>query len=92
MMTVRAWRFKRNMTQRELADRVGVDSSIISRIENNKFIPDEYLRQRIAEALGVSISDIAFPEAIIARGVIDAPKNRRVRKKRAMRLRDDEEE
>ena len=41
-----------NLTQAELAERVGATQSVISRIEAGKRYPSPFLAQRIASVLG----------------------------------------
>lgn len=45
-----------NMTTQELADKVNVSQSYISRFENNKAIPDIEMLSRILHALGTDLS------------------------------------
>ena len=48
-------RKKMNMTQNELASKLGTDAAYISRIENDAIIPSAGAFFRIAEALGYSV-------------------------------------
>ena len=55
---IRRLRFDRGeMTQAELATKVGVTRQTINAIEQNKYSPSLETAFRIAEALGVSIGD-----------------------------------
>ena len=77
--TIRALRVERGWTLRDLSARSGIDASLLSRMENLRFIPSEEHKRCIAEAFGLDVEDIAFPEVTIARGVIDTDV-KRVRK------------
>jgi transcriptional regulator with XRE-family HTH domain len=55
---IKAMRALRGMRQQDLANAMGVHQSLISHIETGYWSPsDEYLA-RIAQAMGVSITDI----------------------------------
>jgi putative transcriptional regulator len=57
--TIRKLRFERNeMTQQELAERVGVTRQTINAIELGKYSPSLEVAFRIAVALGVRIEDV----------------------------------
>jgi len=49
---------EKNMTQRQLAEKVGIHESEISLIVNRGMEPDESKKKKIARALGVKIKDI----------------------------------
>lgn len=49
-------RQSKNLTTQQLADRVNVSQSYISRFENNRAIPDVDMLQRILHALGSDLS------------------------------------
>jgi putative transcriptional regulator len=56
---IRRLRFEHNeMTQKELADRVGVTRQTIVAIENAKYAPSLELAFRIARVFGRSIEDV----------------------------------
>ncbi len=55
----------KNMTQAELARRVGVKREYINRIINRKIVPTIPLGIRIAKALGKKVEDVFFDEIII---------------------------
>lgn len=65
-------RHEKNMTQRELANRVGVTDRAVSKWETGKSFPDVSLLKPLAEVLGVSIGEIldgelrTSPDAISA--------------------------
>lgn len=50
-------RNQRNLTQQQVSDRSGIAPSYLSRIENRRFEPGPKTLKRIADALGVPISD-----------------------------------
>jgi len=57
--TIRKWRFERNeMTQQDLAERVGVTRQTINAIELGKYSPSLEVAFRIAVALGVRLEDV----------------------------------
>ncbi len=51
-------RKKRGLSQKQLAEAVGVSRGLISRVENGWERPYESLRQRIAEALDVDEKEL----------------------------------
>ena len=55
---LRVWREHRNLTQVELAAKVGTTGATISRLESGDMIGDRKRWRPIAEALGVSIDDL----------------------------------
>ncbi|HEY9182095.1 MAG TPA: helix-turn-helix transcriptional regulator [Gammaproteobacteria bacterium] len=57
--TIRKLRFERNeMTQQDLAERVGVTRQTINAIELGKYSPSLEVAFRIAAALGVRIEEV----------------------------------
>jgi putative transcriptional regulator len=61
---IRRLRFDQNeMTQEELADRVGCTRQTIIALEQNKYIPSIDLAFRIARAFGVSLEEVFQYEA-----------------------------
>ena len=56
---------KRNMTQAELAQKIGVSSKTISKWETAKGLPDITLLQPLAQALGISLIELMNGEHII---------------------------
>ena len=62
--TIRALREKRNLTQAELADRIGVSSKTISKWETAKGLPDISLLQPLAQVLGISVIELMNGEHI----------------------------
>jgi putative transcriptional regulator len=59
--SIRRLRFERNeMTQQNLAERVGVTRQTINAIEAGKYSPSLEVAFRIAVALGVRLEDVFF--------------------------------
>lgn len=56
--TVKQLREKRNMTQSQIAEQLGVSSKTISKWETAKGLPDITLLQPLAKALGVSVIEL----------------------------------
>ena len=57
--TIRRLRFDAGeMTQQELADRIGMTRQTIAAIEQNKYSPSLEAAFRIAEVFGVAIGDV----------------------------------
>ena len=56
---IRALRLDAGMTQEELAQRIGLKKQNISRYENSRVEPNIRTAKRIAEALGVSLEEMA---------------------------------
>ena len=67
--TVKQLREKRNMTQAELADKIGVSSKTISKWETAKGLPDISLLQPLSQALGISVIELMNGEHIINKNV-----------------------
>jgi putative transcriptional regulator len=55
---LRDFRAKRNLTQAELAEQVGVSRKTINTVENGVFTPSTTLALKLARALGVSVERI----------------------------------
>ena len=62
--TIRQLREKRNLTQAELGERIGVSSKTISKWETAKGLPDISLLQPLAQALGISVIELMNGEHI----------------------------
>jgi len=56
--TIRRLREKKNQTQQQLAEVIGVSDKAVSRWETGKGYPDITLLETLAEALGVSVSEL----------------------------------
>lgn len=67
--TIKQLREGRNMTQAELAERIGVSSKAVSKWETAKGLPDISLLQPLAQALGISVIELMNGEHIINRNV-----------------------
>ena len=67
--TIKQLREKRNLTQAELAERIGVSSKTISKWETAKGLPDISLLQPLAQALGISVIELMNGEHITNRNV-----------------------
>ena len=61
---IRALRLDAGMTQEELAQRIGLKKQNISRYENSRVEPNIRTAKRIAEALGVSLEEMAVGVAV----------------------------
>jgi transcriptional regulator with XRE-family HTH domain len=55
---IKEWRTKRDMSQRDLAERSGVSREYIARIELGQHDPTLSTLEKLAEALGVSVSKL----------------------------------
>lgn len=55
---IKVQRAIKNITQEELAARVGVTRKTINTIENGKFIPSTLLALKIARYFGVSVEEV----------------------------------
>ena len=67
--TIRQLREVRNMTQAELADRIGVSSKTVSKWETAKGLPDISLLQPLAQALGISVIELMNGQHITNRNI-----------------------
>ena len=66
---IKLLREKQNMTQAELAEKIGVSSKTISKWETAKGLPDITLLQPLAQALGVSVIELMNGEHITNQNV-----------------------
>ena len=57
-------RKKKDMTQEQLAEKLGVTSKTISRWENGNYMPDISLLKPISEELGVTLNDLLSGEKV----------------------------
>lgn len=62
--TIKELREKRNRTQAELAEQIGVSSKTVSKWETGKGLPDITMLQPLAQALGISIIELMNGEHI----------------------------
>lgn len=67
--TVKQLREGKNMTQAELAERIGVSSKTVSKWETGKGLPDITLLQPLAQALGISVIELMNGEHITNKNV-----------------------
>lgn len=56
--TIKVERARRNITQEELADKVGVSRQTIIAVESGKFVPSTVLSLKIARYFKMSVHDI----------------------------------
>lgn len=61
---IKAFRERKNMTQSELADRLGVSNKAVSKWETGRGYPDISLLGPLSEALGVSLGELFAGEKI----------------------------
>ncbi len=57
--TIKVERAKKNWTQEDLADRIGVSRQSINSIETGKFVPSTVLALKMARAFGTPV-DVIF--------------------------------
>ena len=67
--TIKQLRENRNMTQSELAEKIGVSSKTISKWETAKGLPDISLLQPLSGALGISVIELMNGEHITNRNI-----------------------
>jgi len=67
--TIRQLREKRNMTQAELAEKIGVSSKTVSKWETAKGLPDISLLQPLSQALGISVIELMNGEHITNKNI-----------------------
>ena len=67
--TIKNLRETRNLTQAELAEKIGVSSKTVSKWETAKGLPDITLLQPLAQALGISVIELMNGEHIINRNI-----------------------
>lgn len=65
--TIRTLREKRNLTQAQLADAIGVSDKAVSKWETGRGLPDISLVEPLAAALGVSVIELLSGEPIVNR-------------------------
>ena len=66
---VKRLREEKNMTQAELAQKIGVSSKTVSKWETGKGLPDISLLQPLAQALGISVIELMNGEPIVNRNL-----------------------
>ena len=67
--TIKQLREARNLTQAELAEKLGVSSKTVSKWETAKGLPDISLLQPLAQALGISVIELMNGQPITNRNV-----------------------
>lgn len=67
--TVKQLRENRQLTQAELAEKIGVSSKTISKWETAKGLPDISLLQPLAQALGISVIELMNGEQIANKNI-----------------------
>ena len=67
--TIKALREERNMTQAELAEKIGVSSKTVSKWETAKGLPDITLLQPLAQSLGISVIELLNGQQITNQNV-----------------------
>ena len=67
--TIKALREQNQLTQTELAERIGVSSKTISKWETAKGLPDISLIQPLARALGISVIELMNGQQILNKNV-----------------------
>ena len=65
--TIKALREKNKMTQRALAERIGVSDKTVSKWETGRGLPDLSLLEPLGAALGVSVAELLSGEQITNR-------------------------
>lgn len=58
---IQAVRKEAHMTQQELADKLGIQRTLLSFYENGRALPDYCTVQQIAEILGCTVGDLYRP-------------------------------
>ena len=66
---IKQLREQRNLTQAELADKLGVSSKAISKWETGKGLPDISLLKPLAQALGISVIELMNGKQIANRNI-----------------------
>ena len=56
--TIKVERAKRNLTQEELAEQIGVTRKTINTIENGKFIPSTVLAIKLARYFNIQVEEL----------------------------------
>ena len=67
--TIKTLRENRDLTQAELAEKIGVSSKTVSKWETGKGLPDISLLQPLAQALGISVIELMNGQQITNRNI-----------------------
>jgi len=60
--SIKVQRAIHDMTQADLADKIGVSRQSINAIEKNKYVPSTVLALKIAKLFNIAVEDIFFLE------------------------------
>lgn len=66
---IRRLRENKNMTQTELAEKIGVSSKAVSKWETSKGLPDISLIEPLCTALGVSVMELMSGDTVVNKNV-----------------------
>lgn len=55
---IKVYRAKHDLTQAELADRVGVTRKTINTVETGRFVPSTILALKLARAFGITVEEL----------------------------------
>jgi len=61
---IKFFREHMGLTQLQLAEKANISSKAVGRYENGNRVPSVEIAQRIAEALGISVNELLYPDAI----------------------------
>ena len=67
--TIKGLREKQNMTQTQLAEKIGVSGKTVSKWETAKGLPDITLMEPLAKALGVSVLELMSGDTVINKNI-----------------------
>ena len=67
--TIKALRERKELTQMELAEQIGVSDKTVSKWETGKGLPDISLLQSLSQALGISVIELMNGEPIMNQNV-----------------------
>ncbi|UCE22283.1 MAG: helix-turn-helix transcriptional regulator [Candidatus Aminicenantes bacterium] len=56
--TLKVQRAKKDLTQEQLAQKVGVTRKTINTVENGKYVPSTYLALKLAKVLDVPVEEL----------------------------------
>lgn len=55
---IKVERARKDMTQQDLAERIGVSRQTINSIESNRYVPSTVLALKISELFGISVNEL----------------------------------
>ena len=73
---IRELRKQRNLTQRELADRIGINFTYLSRVENDRLDADQTPREDTLQKLATALNADADELLLLARRIPDSFRDR----------------